>query len=134
MKVDKGSAVIEFVVGITLLFVVVSLGFSLFSVFPQYQNLDYIAKEMLREAELAGNTGTNVTNRYDDIQKVAGLEPKSISFDGTKYIGGTKNVQINDRIQVTVKSDYTLFSSFVGGGFTVELVATTSGRSGVYYK
>ncbi|PKM59512.1 MAG: hypothetical protein CVU99_12940 [Firmicutes bacterium HGW-Firmicutes-4] len=103
-------------------------------VWTQYQKLNYIAHGVLRDAELVGNTGNTVMDTYEDLQVETGLKTKEISFSGTKYIGGSKNVQINDPIQVTVKSDFSWFSSFVGDGLNVELVAPVSGRSGVYYK
>lgn len=134
VKVDKGSAILEFSIFFLLAMFVLTLMLGVLPVFTQYQKLDYIAHEVLRDAELVGNTGNTVIDTYEDLQVETGLQTKEISFNGTKYIGGSKNVQINDPIQVTVKSDFVWFSSFIGGGFNIELVAPASGRSGVYYK
>ena len=134
MKVDKGSAILEFSIFFLLAMFVLTLIMGILPVWTQYQKLNYIAHEVLRDAELVGNTGSTVINTYKDMQEITGLKPKEISIDGTQYIGGTKNVQINDPIQVTVKSDFVWFSSFMGDGFNIELVAPASGRSGVYYK
>lgn len=134
VKVDNGSGILDFAIFFLLAMFVLTLILGVLPVFTQHQKLVYIANEVLEDAELMGNTGTKVMDAYKDIQVVTGLEPKDISFDGTRYIGGTKNVQINDPIQVTVKSDFVWFSNFMGDGFNIELVATASGRSGVYYK
>ncbi|WP_303871694.1 DUF4320 family protein [Acetobacterium wieringae] len=134
VKVDKGSAILEFSIFFLLAMFVLTLILGVLPVWTQYQKLNYIAHGVLRDAELVGNTGNTVMDTYEDLQAETGLKTKDISFNGTKYIGGSKNVQINDPIQVTVKSDFVWFSSFIGGGFTIELVAPASGRSGVYYK
>lgn len=134
MKVDKGSGILDFAIYFILAMFVLTLIMGVLPVFTQYQKLNYIAHEVLRDAELVGNTGPTVIDAYQDMQTITGLVPKEISFDGTQYIGGTKNVQINDPIQVTVKSDFVWFSNFIGDGFNIELVTTASGRSGVYYK
>jgi|LGVE01.1.fsa_nt_gb hypothetical protein len=134
-KVDKGQGMVEFAVYFILaMFITSGLIFGILPVWFQYQDLSYTSKEVLHEAELVGNTGSLVTEEYKYIQSVTGLIPKEISFEGTEYISGTKNVQINDRIQVTVTSDFVWFSSFIGEGFTTELVSVSSGKSGVYYK
>ncbi|MBC3899741.1 DUF4320 family protein [Acetobacterium malicum] len=134
MKVDKGSAILEFSIFFLLAMFILTLIMGVLPVWTQYQKLNYIAHGVLRDAELVGNTGNTVMDTYEDLQVETGLKTKEISFSGTKYIGGSKNVQINDPIQVTVKSDFSWFSSFVGDGLNVELVAPVSGRSGVYYK
>jgi hypothetical protein len=134
VKVDKGSAILEFSIFFLLAMFVLTLMLGVLPVWTQYQKLNYIAHGVLRDAELVGNTGNTVMDTYEDLQVKTGLKTKEISFNGTKYIGGSKNVQINDPIQVTVKSDFSWFSSFIGDGITIELVAPASGRSGVYYK
>ncbi|WP_026394465.1 DUF4320 family protein [Acetobacterium malicum] len=134
MKVDKGSAILEFSIFFLLAMFILTLIMGVLPVWTQYQKLNYIAHGVLRDAELVGNTGNTVMDTYEYLQAETGLKTKEISFNGTQYIGGTKNVQINDPIQVTVKSDFVWFSSFIGGGFNIELVAPASGRSGVYYK
>ncbi|WP_414732323.1 DUF4320 family protein [Acetobacterium carbinolicum] len=134
MKVDKGSAILEFSIFFLLAMFILTLIMGVLPVWTQYQKLNYIAHGVLRDAELVGNTGNTVIDTYEYLQAETGLKTKEISFNGTQYIGGTKNVQINDPIQVTVKSDFVWFSSFIGGGFNIELVAPASGRSGVYYK
>ncbi|PKM48781.1 MAG: hypothetical protein CVV01_01750, partial [Firmicutes bacterium HGW-Firmicutes-6] len=131
MKVDKGSAILEFSIFFLLAMFILTLIMGVLPVWTQYQKLNYIAHGVLRDAELVGNTGNTVMDTYEYLQAETGLKTKEISFNGTQYIGGTKNVQINDPIQVTVKSDFVWFSSFIGGGFNIELVAPASGRSGV---
>ena len=135
LKSDDGFAYIDAI----LVFVFAMLGLSLIlgvlPVFMQKQNLDYMAHEVIKTAEVQGNTGTKALERYNEVQDDTGLEPESISFDGTEHIGATKNVQINDTIRVTLISNFSLFNGYLmDEGINIELSSTATGRSGVYYK
>lgn len=134
-KTDCGDivymdALLVFFVSILIISVLIGV----IPVFMQKQKMDYVTREVLKEAEICGNTGVDVFNYYDMLIEQVGLEPTSISFDGTDYIPSTKNVQINDTIVLTIKSDFSFFSGWVGNGIDVELVSAMTGRSGVYYK
>jgi len=135
LKSDDGFAYIDAI----LVFVFAMLGLSLIlgvlPVFMQKQNLDYMAHEVIKTAEVQGNTGAKALERYNEVQDDTGLEPESISFDGTEHIGATKNVQINDTIRVTLISNFSLFNGYLmDEGINIELSSTATGRSGVYYK
>jgi hypothetical protein len=134
LKTDKGFAYIDAVVLIIITMLVLSLVIGILPVFIQWQNLDYMTHEVVKEAEIVGNIGPKVLERYEEVRSDTGLDPKSISFDGTETIGGTQNIQMNDTIRVTLTSDYKWFSGFLGKGITTEITTTATGRSGVYHK
>lgn len=124
------DALLVFFISILILSILIGV----VPVFMQYQKMCYVTREVLKEAEIRGNTNSEVYNYYDDLIDQVGIDPKSISFDGTDYIVGTKNVQINDKIILTIKTDFSFFSGWVGKGIDVELVSVMTGRSGVFYK
>lgn len=134
IKTEKGFAYIDAVVVIFISMLSLSLIIGVLPVFMQWQNLNYMAHEVVKEAEIVGNIGPKVLERYDEVRSDTGLDPKSISFDGTEKIGGTQNVQMNDTIRVTLRSDFEWFSGFLGSGISTELTSTVTGRSGVYFK
>lgn len=124
------DALLVFFISILIISVLIGVA----PVFIQKQKLDYVTRETLKEAEIRGNTSHEVEEYYNDLLEQVGLETKSISWDDTEYISGTRNVQINDKIVLTIKSDFSFFSSWVENGIDVELVSVMTGRSGVYYK
>lgn len=134
-KTDKGDVIyMDVLLVFFVSILIISILIGVVPVFMQKQKMDYVTREVLKEAEINGNTELDVYNYYDFLIDQVGLEPKSISFDGTNYIDGTKNIQINDAIVLTIKSDFSFFSGWVGNGIDVELVSVMTGRSGVYYK
>lgn len=135
MKRDRGVFTTQFAIYFMFAIFIISMAFGILPVFTQHMKLNRLAAEVVREAELTGSTGESVMDRYEDTAKRIGITPKGISFSGTKYIGGTKNVQINDNICVTITCDYKWFSTFLNGeGIDSQLTARALGRSGVYHK
>lgn len=134
IKTDKGFAYVDVLVIIIIVMLVISFIIGITPVFIQKETQDNMARQIIREAELTGGTGIEVQNFVSDIKDDTNFEIKSISFDGTKYIGATKKVQINDKIIVTIKSDFSWFSDFLGDGVSLELTSVATGRSGVYTK
>lgn len=134
LKTESGFAYLDAVIVMMIVMLVLSIIIGVLPVFFQYQDLNYMAHEVVKTAETEGNIGAKTLERYDEVRSDTGLNPKGISFTGTEKIGATKNVQINDTIRVTLTSDFVWFSGFLGGGINTELSSTASGRSGVYYK
>lgn len=134
IKTDKGFAYVDVLVIIIIVMLAISFIIGITPVFIQKETQDNVARQIIREAELTGGTGIEVQNFVSDIKDDTNFEIKSISFDGTKYIGTTKKVQINDKIIVTIKSDFSWFSDFLGDGVSLELTSVATGRSGVYTK
>ena len=87
MKVDKGSAILEFSIFFLLAMFILTLIMGVLPVWTQYQKLNYIAHGVLRDAELVGNTGNTVMDTYEYLQAETGLKTKEISFNGTQYTG-----------------------------------------------
>jgi hypothetical protein len=135
MKRDQGAFTTQFAIYFMFAIFVFSMAFGILPVFTQHIKLNWLAGEVVREAELTGAISESVMDRYEDSAKRMGITPKEISFSGTKYIGGTKNVQINDDICVTITQDYKWFSSFLNGeGIDSQITVRAMGRSGVYHK
>lgn len=133
-KQDQGTAYVDAIIFILISILVLSIFIGVAPVFIQYQKLSYVTRETIKEAEICGFTNAEVTDYYDDLVEEVGLTIKDVSWSGTEYIDGTKEVQINDKIVLTVTTDFSFFSGWIGDGISVELKSVRTGRSGVFYK
>ena len=125
---QKGEGYIDVAVGVLCLMLVVELCMVILPVFMKKQQLDNSAFEIVRQAEITGNS--NVSGRINELKAQTGLDPQ-ISWD-CDYFNGTK-VQLNGDIKVTLTQRVDI-GFFVFGSFPIDLRARASGKSEVYYK
>ncbi|MFI3238911.1 MAG: DUF4320 family protein [Lachnospiraceae bacterium] len=128
LKDKRGDGYIDYVVGLLCLMMVVAFVVQLMPVFTVKQQLDVFATEIVREAEIQGNT--SLTSRVNELKNQTGLDP-TISWS-CDYYSGTK-VQLNGNISVTLTETVDI-GFFVFGSFPIELQAKATGKSEVYYK
>ena len=128
LRENRGEVYIDIAVGILCLMLVIALAVSLFPVFMVKQQLNRIADEIVRQAEIVGSTSVN--RRIEELREETGLDPE-ISWD-CDYFEGSK-VQLNGDIAVTLTCRINL-GFFQFGSFPVEIRARASGKSEVYYK
>ena len=124
----QGEGYIDVAIGVLCLMLVVALAMTIFPVLMKKQQLDYFANEIVRQAEITGDT--NVAERIAQLKQETGLDPQ-IQRD-CSYYNGTR-VQLNGNICVTL-TQRTDIGFFVFGSFPIELKARASGKSEVYYK
>ena len=95
-------------------------------VFVAKIQLDNFADELVREAEIAGQIGSETTARAAVLSEKTGLHP-------TITWSRSGKVQLNQEFTVTLTTTKDIgFGSF--GSFPVELKAAASGKSEVYWK
>jgi len=95
-------------------------------VFVAKIQLDNFADELVREAEIAGQIGSETTARAAVLSEKAGLHP-------TITWSRSGKVQLNQEFTVTLTTTKDIgFGPF--GSFPVELKAAASGKSEVYWK
>lgn len=125
---NKGEGYIDIVVAVLAIMLVVAFAVNLFPVFTAKQQLDIFANELVRQAEINGNTDLN--SHVESLKRQTGLNP-TILWECDYYSG--KKVQLNHDIKVTLKVTVDIgFFSF--GSFPIELNAKSTGKSKVYYK
>lgn len=127
-KSKEGEGYIDVAVGVLCLMLVVALAMTLFPVFMKKQQLDSFADEIVRQAEIVGST--DVSGRIAQLKQETGLDPQ-IQW-ACDYYSGNK-VQLNGDIHVTLTQRIDI-GFFVFGSFPIELKASASGKSEVYYK
>lgn len=124
---QKAEGYIDVCVLVLCAMLVIGLTMRLFPIFMAKSRLDTFANELCREAEISGRVGTETTRRKNELNEKTGLNP-NIQWSKTGPI------QLNKEVQVTlkVKMELGLFGGF--GSFPVELKASATGRSEVYWK
>lgn len=122
-----GEGYIDVVVLILCAMLVIGLGLKVLPVYVAKHNLDTYAAELVREAEISGQVGSETNTRAAVLSERLGISP-DISWSRTGHI------QLNEEVTVTLTMhmDIGLFSEF--GSFPVELVAQATGKSEVYWK
>lgn len=73
LKSKRGEGYIDIVVIVLVVVMVLSLAVSFFPVLSAKAQLDTIASELCREAEIAGRIGIETTARLEQLKKVTGL-------------------------------------------------------------
>lgn len=131
LKSKSGEGYIDTIVIVLAAMFVIALAVKVFPVFIAKNQLNTYANEIMRTAEISGTIGNETNTRAYELKEQMGIEP-SISWEAS-YIGGTKKIQLNDEITVTVKQVVDIgFFSF--GSFPIELTSKATGRSEVYWK
>lgn len=128
LKAGKpGEGYLDVVVLILCAMLVIGLAVKVLPVYIAKHNLDTYATELVREAEIAGQVGSETSTRAAILSERLGISP-SISWSRTGHI------QLNEEVTVTLTlhMDIGLFSEF--GSFPVELVAQATGKSEVFWK
>lgn len=118
---------VDIVVLVLCAVLVLALAMRVLPVFIQKQQLDMFATELIREAEVSGQVGTETSRRIEILQEKTGLAP-TISWSENGKI------QLNEEVAVTLTLDTEigLFGEF--GSFPITLRSQASGKSEVYWK
>lgn len=127
LKSERGEGYIDVAVLVLCAMLVIALAVKVFPVYIQKQQLDTFATELMREAEIAGQVGSETSRREQFLQEKTGLIP-------TVTWSKTGKIQLNEEVTVTVayQSDIGLFGGF--GSFPITLRADAAGKSEVYWK
>lgn len=123
----RAEGYVDAVVLVLCAVLVLALAMRVLPVFIQKQQLDMFATELVREAEVSGQVGTETNRRAEILQEKTGLAP-DISWSESGEI------QLNEEVTVTLTLDMEigLFGEF--GSFPITLRSQASGKSEVYWK
>ena len=127
LKNNRGEGYIDVVVLILCAMLVIALAVKVFPAYIAKQRVDTFATELVREAEIAGQVGSETSRRQQLLVEQTGISPE-VSWSRTGKI------QLNEEISVVViyRMDIGLFGEF--GSFPVTLRGEAMGKSEVYHK
>ncbi|MFQ9635603.1 MULTISPECIES: DUF4320 family protein [Eisenbergiella] len=106
---------------------VLALAVRVLPVYIAKQRLDTFATELVREAEITGNVGSETERRAAVLREKTGIDPEiTWSTEG--------KIQLNEEVTVTLTlpKEIGLFGRF--GSFPVTLQSQATGKSEVYWK
>lgn len=123
----RGEGYVDVVVIVLVAMLCIALALNVFPVFMAQQQLNTFAGELAREAEIAGRIGPETSQRTHELREQTGLNP---AIEWSK----TGTVQINEEVTVILRTSVNigLFGNF--SSFPIELSATATGKSEVYWK
>lgn len=127
LRDKRAEGYVDVVVLVLCAVLVLALAMRVLPVFIQKQQLDMFATELVREAEVSGQVGTETSRRAEILQEKTGLAP-DISWSESGEI------QLNEEVTVklTLDTEIGLFGEF--GSFPITLRSQASGKSEVYWK
>jgi hypothetical protein len=104
----------------------IAFAINVFPVFIAKNQLDTFARELIREAEIAGRIGAETTARANQLKNSIGIDP-AISWSRTG------NIDLNTEVTLTLTLQRDIgFFNF--GSFPVTLNSRVTGKSEVYWK
>ena len=123
----RGEGYVDVVVIVLVAMLCIAFALKVLPVFMAQQQLNTFADELAREAEIAGRIGPETSQRTRELQEQTGINP---IIEWSK----TGAVQINEEVTVILRTTVNigLFGNF--GSFPIELSATATGKSEVYWK
>jgi hypothetical protein len=127
LKSKNGEGYIDVAVLVLCAMLVIALAVNVFPVYIQKQQIDTFAAELIREAEVSGQVGSEAERREQYLREKTGLSP-------TVAWSKTGRIQLNEEVTVTVtyQTNIGLFGGF--GSFPITLRADAAGKSEVYWK
>lgn len=75
---------------------------ALWKPFIQKQNIDYVAKTLVRAVETNGRIDSSITDLQHELESNLGLDIDTVTWDA-KYLPGTNKIQIKSKFSVTLE-------------------------------
>ena len=126
------DVIFQFAVAMSLIFCFVAL----WKPFIYKQNMDYMAKTLVRAVEANGRIDSNITALANELKSEMGVNP-TITWNAA-YISGTNKIQLRQKFTLTVHD--TIDIKLIEPTFTsplviiIQIVKKFIGISQVYWK
>lgn len=124
LKNNTGGALVEVMVAFIGIMLCVALTLAVLPIFSTTAKLNNTADKIMRSAQTAGTTNILIDKGGLDFD---------LSWNGTKYIAGSKNIQLNETIALELTLIYDI-SFFEFGSFPVPVHVRRTGASEKYFK
>ncbi len=126
LRSKRGEGYFDTVIVVLVVVMLISLILAVAPVISAKIQLDNYADELVREAEIAGQIGSETTARAQVLTEKTGIAP-------TIEWSRTGKVQLNQEFTVTCTYETNIgFGEF--GSFPITLTSKVSGKSEVYHK
>lgn len=127
LRNNRGEGYMDVVVLVLCAMLVIAVAVKVFPAYIVKQQVDTIATELVREAEITGQVGTETARREQLLAEKTGIGP-------TVVWSKTGKIQLNEEISVVVTYEVNIgmFNGF--GSFPITLRGEAMGKSEVYWK
>lgn len=127
VKDNEGTSYIDVVILLLTSLLVIALAINLYPAFIVKDQLNTLAKQTLREAQLEGRIEIN----YSHIVETIGIDPDTVEWGGNTF--ESNKVQFNDDMEVLFTKTVDI-GFFEFGSFPINLKGKARGKSEVYWK
>lgn len=127
LRQKRGESYVDVAIIVLAAMLCIALVVQVAPVFIVKNQLDTFASELIREAEITGRIGSEISSRADELKNQLGINP-TISWSKT----GRLQLDTDVTVTCTMTVNIGLFGGF--GSFPIELTAKASGKSEVYWK
>lgn len=132
LKSEKAEGYIDTIVNVLCAMLLIVLALNVFSFLTLKQDMDYIAKELIKTATIDGRTNSLVTARLVKLEEDTGIYP-DVSWTASYHSEYDQIVQLGDPIKLTL-TYHTNFKGFGMFSIPITLTATHTGLSQKYWK
>ena len=135
----KGSAYYEIIIKTLVFITLIATAISFFGVFTTYINVNYVARRVTREIEIAGRVSSDTYDLFNDMKASTNIgAAATMNVSATYFDAAEKKIQLRDTFTVTVSSSYRInvFTPTGGApvGFDIPLVVRLTGMSEKFWK
>ncbi len=139
IKEEKGDLFVSMGYGIIILLIIFLTCFFAFPVYSKYQALHTEARQLVSVAENVGIIGQEVEEAKKKLENASGMVPDSMIWDANWHNATNKTIQLGDLFTLKLEKKhiipiFTPAWSNKSYGFEVNLIATVTGISEVYFK
>lgn len=127
VKNNEGTSYIDVVILLLTSILVIALAINLYPTFIVKDQLNTLAKQALREAQLEGKIEVS----YNHIAEAVGIDPDTVEWKGNTF--QSNKVQFNDDMEVLFTKTVDI-GFFEFGSFPINLKGKARGKSEVYWK
>lgn len=127
LRQKRGEGYVDVAIIVLVAMLCIALVIQVAPVFVVKNQLDTFAGELIREAEITGQVGSETSSRASELESQLGITP-TISWSKT----GRLQLDTDITVTCTMTVNIGLFGGF--GSFPIELTAKASGKSEVYWK
>ena len=127
LRNDRGEGYMDVVVLVLCAMLVIAIAVKVFPAYIVKQQVDTFATELVREAEIAGQVGTETSRREQILAEKNGISP-------TVIWSKTGKIQLNEEISVVVTYEVNIGMFNGYGSFPITLRGEAMGKSEVYWK
>ena len=135
----QASAYYELIIKTLVFITLIATAISFFGVFTTYLNLNYAARRVVREVEIAGKVSSETYGLFNNMKEQTNIgDGASMSVSASYFNASQKTIQLRDTFTVTCRTSYRInvFTPTGGApvGFDIPLVVKLTGMSEKFWK